>query len=135
MCAASVYPEPGSNSLVIFIYSSPWLILFLKFIFFVLVISNCTAWSLKDILFTFQCAFFCFNATYYTMLFFKSQHLFLIFFNLFFTIFYWLFTSFCVLDYNNIIALPCQHFFHSFFMIFLPNFHFFSNYFLFHLLY
>ena len=69
MCAASVYPEPGSNSLVYGIYIFLFrdiinLILFANlicFLLFFLVLSigliEITAWSLKGyLLFTFQCS-------------------------------------------------------------------------------
>ena len=72
MCAASVYPEPGSNSLVNGIYSSHIsmlpIYLFLSYLalyfaehFFIdsLLLSLLLVSFLKGLLFTFQCTSFC----------------------------------------------------------------------------
>ena len=72
MCAASVYPEPGSNSLVNGIYSShismlpiylflSYLALYFADLFFIdsLLLSLLLVSFLKGLLFTFQCTSFC----------------------------------------------------------------------------
>ena len=72
MCAASVYPEPGSNSLVNGIYSShismlpiylflSCLALYFADHFFIdsLLLSLLLVSFLKGLLFTFQCTSFC----------------------------------------------------------------------------
>ena len=94
MCAASVYPEPGSNSLVNGIYSSHIsmlpIYLFLSYLalyfadhFFIdsLLLSLLLVSFLKGLLFTFQCTFLCCypfrcNVFYCTTLCLKCQHFF-----------------------------------------------------------
>ena len=88
MCAASVYPEPGSNSLVFI-----WVLLKL-FFFFIIFFGTFLFWnyrlvsfSLKVLLFTFQCTFFSLfsieDDLHYTIPFSFCQYFFLIIFYFF----------------------------------------------------
>ena len=105
MCAASVYPEPGSNSHIIGIYTCIFLCIYISFLFeffdsisyafaFFFFGSFTTALLVsQSLLFTFQCAFYVisillFRTLYYCTIF-KSicQHFFKSFFSFFHIVF------------------------------------------------
>ena len=68
MCAASVYPEPGSNSLVFGIYTNIFLcfyISFLLWVFWLLIISSLLFYSFSSILYWFSQRFIVYFSMYF----------------------------------------------------------------------
>ena len=132
MCAASVYPEPGSNSHVYCIYIfkyksklifilvfSSW-VLTLWITFFHLVVLITTAWFLKDIVY-FSMYFFVLNLLVGTLFILAQQAWFV---NTFLTFFIYFFVSIFCFSCRN-----CSVFYHHFFKLSTCFFNFFKNFF------
>ena len=114
MCAASVCPEPGSNSLVNFLTRAYQLFYFLNY---------CTSkyfaclklFFLHCLIFNVLCASFPKHLYHYTTVTFLCQYIFYFFLH-FFNVFFPCFSVICqhlsqVLNYINILICFCQHFF------------------------
>ena len=93
MCAASVYPEPGSNSLILVSISTLSSLYILSLLFQLLFYFGSIFYYrwlflILNLLFTFQCTFFLNrNVLYYITFHFVCQHFFTLFLKTFFVVF------------------------------------------------